>query len=94
MPEITAILVSKRDSEYQERKFLAALKGVNLEDWGNEEKGQKEWEDMKARVYSGGKSTDSGDIISLQGQNARKSGFGIGNGLEYQSSVNAKNPMS
>lgn len=95
MPELTATLISKREKEYQERKFLAAIQGVDLE--GDENKGQKEWEDMKARVFSGGSSKDSNDIISLQGQNASRAGFGIGNGLEYSTTLNKsnlKNPMS
>jgi len=95
MPELTATLISKREKEYQERKFLAAIQGVDLE--GDENKGQKEWEDMKARVFSGGKAKDSNDIVSLQGQNAAQAGFGIGNGLEYSTTLNKtnpKNPMS
>lgn len=91
MPELTHTLLAKREDEHQERKFLAAMQGVDLE--GESGKGQKEWEDMKARVFSGGKSKDSSDIVSLQGMNADKAGFGIGKGLEYQSSMNAKNPM-
>ena len=86
------ILAAKREKDYEDKKFFAALKGVNLEE-GNSQKGQKEWEDMKARVFSKGSSTDSSDIVSLQGQTAVKSGFGIGRGLEYSSSQNTKNPM-
>lgn len=94
MPELTAILLAKRESEYQERKFLAALQGVDLE--GSEPKkdgGQKEWEDMKSRVFSNGSANNSDDITSLQGQNAAKAGFGIGSGLEYQITKDAKNPF-
>jgi hypothetical protein len=47
-------------------------------------KGQKEWEDLKARVFSGGATDDSNDVLALQGQNARKAGFGIGMGLAYE----------
>jgi hypothetical protein len=39
---------------------------------------------MKARVFSGGATSDSNDVLSLQGQNARKAGFGIGMGLDYE----------
>ena len=53
MPEVTAILTAKRNSEYEDRKFFAAIQGVDLEEGSS--KGQKEWEDIKARVYSGGK---------------------------------------
>jgi len=91
MPELTAILTAKRESEYQERKFFAAIQGVDLDGGDDSKKGQKEWEDMKARVFSGGKSTDSSDVTSLQGFNAQKAGFGIGDGLDY--SNNPKNPF-
>jgi hypothetical protein len=82
MPELMAILSSKRDLDYEEKKFLAAIQGVDLEK--NSDRGQKEWEDLKARVFSGGKATDSNDVLSLQGQNAKKAGFGIGMGLDYE----------
>jgi hypothetical protein len=83
MPELTATLSASREKEYEHNKFLAAIQGVDLESNGNSSKGQKEWEDMKARVFSGGQATDSSDITSLQGANASKAGFGIGAGLEY-----------
>jgi hypothetical protein len=38
---------------------------------------------MKARVFSKGKTSDSNDVLALQGQNAKKAGFGIGMGLDY-----------
>lgn len=83
MPELVATLEAKRNKDYEERKFLAAIQGINLDEASGETKGQKEWEDLKARVFSGGQSSDSNDILSLQGQNAAKAGFGIGAGLEY-----------
>ena len=55
-----------------------------MEDSGSQDRGQKEWEDLKARVFSGGATNDSNDILSLQGQNAKRLGFGIGMGLEYE----------
>jgi hypothetical protein len=39
---------------------------------------------MKARVFSRGATNDSKDILALQGQNAKKAGFGIGMGLDYE----------
>jgi hypothetical protein len=39
---------------------------------------------MKARVFSKGATSDSNDVLSLQGQNAKKAGFGIGMGLDYE----------
>lgn len=91
MPEITSILVAKREKDYEDRKFLAAIQGIDLDGQNGSSRGQKEWEDMKARVMSKGATTDSSDITSLQGFNAKKAGFGIGRGLEY--SNKATNPM-
>ena len=93
MPEITSLLVTKREQDYSEKKFLAAIQGVDLDKESGKSDGQKEWEDMKARVFSKGASKDSNDVISLQGANADKAGFGIGQGLEYQTVKDPKNPM-
>jgi hypothetical protein len=84
LSEIIAIISSKRDLDYQEKKFFAAIQGVDLEDSGNSERGQKEWENLKARVFSRGATNDSNDILALQGQNAQMAGFGIGMGLDYE----------
>jgi hypothetical protein len=81
MPELVATLESKRELDYQEKKFLAAMQGVDLD----EQSGKKNaWEEMKARVFSGGQAADANDILAYQGQNAAKAGFGIGNGLAYE----------
>ena len=82
MPELMAIISGRRDLDYEEKKFLAAVQGVDIEN--NEDRGQKEWEDLKARVFSGGKAKDSKDILALQGQNAVQAGFGINMGLDYE----------
>lgn len=82
MPELLATLASKRELDYEEKKFLAAIQGVDLE--GEQDRGQQEWENMKARVFSGGATSDSKDVLALQGQNAQKAGFGIGMGLDYE----------
>lgn len=80
MPELLATLNSKRDAEYQERKFLAAIQGVDLD----KQSGQADpWEAMKARVFSRGKTANPNDVTALQGMNAQKAGFGIGMGLDY-----------
>ena len=83
MPELLTTLESKRELDYEERKFLAAIQGVDLDKATGAERGQKEWEDMKARVFSKGQAKDSNDILALQGENAKKVGFGIGMGLDY-----------
>jgi hypothetical protein len=84
MPELMATLEVIRELDYTEKKFLAAIQGVDLEKESNKDKGQKEWEDMKARVFSKGQTNDSNDILALQGINAQKAGFGIGMGLDYE----------
>jgi len=86
MPELMATLEQKREADYQEKKFLAAMQGVDLD----ESSGKKEedpWEAMKARVAaatSGIGNGDPNDITSLQGVAAQKAGFGIGMGLDYE----------
>lgn len=80
--ELISILSRNRELDYEEKKFLAAIQGVDLDN--NEERGQKEWEDLKARVFSRGKAVDSKDVLALQGVNAQKAGFGIGLGLDYE----------
>ena len=84
MPELLATLASKRELDYEEKKFLAAIQGVDLDAENNSDRGQKEWEDMKARVFSKGATSDSNDVLALQGINAQKAGFGIGFGLDYE----------
>ena len=82
LSELMAILGSKRELDYQEKKFFAAIQGVDLE--GESDRGQQEWENLKARVFSGGATNDSNDVLALQGINAEKAGFGIGMGLDYE----------
>lgn len=91
MPELTAILAAKRENDYEDRKFSAALQGVSLD--SKTESPQKKWEDLKARAFSGGKVTDSNDITSLVGNTAKQKGFGIGKGLEYSDGNKIKNPF-
>ena len=86
MPELMAILESKRELDYNEKKFLAAMQGVDLD----EASGKKEedpWEAMKARVAAqttGIGNGDPNDVTALQGVKAQQTGFGIGLGLDYQ----------
>lgn len=82
MPELVATLSSKRELDYDEKKFLAAIQGVDLEKESGG--GQDEWEKMKSRVFSGGKTDDPNDIASFQGVKAQKAGFGVGMGLDFE----------
>jgi hypothetical protein len=84
MPELMATLEVSRELDYAEKKFMAAIQGVDLDAESGKGKGQQEWEDMKARVFSGGQTSDANDILSFQGPKARQAGFGIGMGLDYE----------
>ena len=80
MPELVAILEAKNEQDYENKKFLAALQGVNIDSSSSENK----WEEMKARAFSNGATSNPNDILALQGAAARKAGFGIGQGLDYE----------
>lgn len=82
--ELIALLSIKREQDYDNKKFLAAIQGIDLDKESGSSKGQKEWEDMKARVFSKGKATDANDVLALQGINAQQAGFGINMGLDYE----------
>lgn len=80
MPELVAILEAKNNQDYDNRKFMAALQGVDLESSSSENK----WEEIKARAFSKGATSDPNNILALQGVAAQKAGFGIGMGLDYE----------
>jgi hypothetical protein len=87
LEELMKLLSTIRELDYEEKKFLAALKGIDLDEQSGKnagkKRGQSEWEDLKAKVFSGGKTEDANDVLSLQGANAARAGFGIGMGLGY-----------
>ena len=83
MPELTKILEAKRDGDYEDRKFLAALQGVDLDKQSGKSDANA-WENLKAKVFSGGQAADANDILAYQGLNAQTAGFGIGMGLSYE----------
>jgi hypothetical protein len=81
MSELTATLTAKRELDYSDKKFHASIQGIDLD----KNIGKKDaWEEMKARVFSGGQTADPNDVLSFQGVNAQKAGFGIGMGLSYE----------
>ena len=81
MPELMITLSISRELNYDEKKFLAAMQGVDLDKNAGK---ANAWEEMKARVFSKGKAENARDILALQGVNAQKAGFGIGMGLAYE----------
>jgi len=82
MPELVAILEAKNKEDYESKKFFAAIQGVDIDK--NSSKSHNAWEEMKARVFSKGKTSNPNDIVALQGPAARQAGFGIGYGLDYE----------
>ena len=86
MPELVAVLEAKNQEDNENRKFLAALQGVDLDK--NSSGGTDKWEEIKARAFSGGTTTNPNDVMALRGKNAQRKGFGIGLGLEAET-INA-----
>ena len=80
MPELMKTITAKREDNYNDKKFMAAIQGVDIE----KDKKDDAWEKLKARAFSRGQTSDPNDVLALQGQNAAKAGFGIGNGLSYE----------
>ena len=80
MPELIQTLKAISKKETESRKFTASLKGINLEDDGEKENSST-FEDVRRRAL--GIQASGDDVVSLQGQFAAESGFGIGVGLGY-----------
>ena len=80
MPELTETLNAKREQDYEHRKFLAAIQGIDIESSKKQE--EDPWEKLKNKVFNNG--GDPNDVTSLRGQKAAKAGFGIGMGLSYE----------
>ena len=81
MPELVAILQAKQKEDYENRKFNAAMQGVDIDKSADS---SNKWEELKAKVYSKGKTSNPRDIVALQGSAAKRAGFGIGQGLDYE----------
>jgi len=97
MAELVAILEAMREQEYNDKKFAAAMQGVDLDkETGRRPKntGQKKastFEDIQARVFSGGMAQDANDILALQGSYGARKGFQIGKDMNYNR-VHHKDP--
>ena len=91
MAELVAILEAMNEKEYSDKKFSAAMQGVDLDKQtgrNNRPKntGQKKastFEDIQARVFSGGMAQDANDILSLQGSLGARKGFQMGKDMGY-----------
>ena len=91
MAELVAILEAMREKEYNDKKFAAAMQGVDLDkETGRKNKPRKTeqkkastFEDIQARVFSGGLAQDANDILSLQGSLGARKGFQMGKDMGY-----------
>lgn len=92
MPELTATLTAKRELDYNEKKFLAAMQGVNLDEAsGKDSQEDDPWEAVKRRAEArargedpnAAEKIDPNDILSFTGTKAQQAGFGLGMGIEY-----------
>jgi len=84
LSELFITLEATRDFDYQNKKFTAAIQGVDIDENKQEE---DPWEAMKARVAakeSGIGNGNPNDITAMQGIAAQQAGFGIGMGLDYE----------
>ena len=79
MPELIQTLKSMQKTESERRKFLASIQGIDLDE--EEQQEGPTFEDIQRRALGINASGD--DVVSLQGQLAAQSGFGIGVGLGY-----------
>jgi hypothetical protein len=80
MPELIQTLKSYNKQLSDERKFLAGLKGIDLE--SSEDKPDTSFEDVRLRSL--GIEASYSDVVSLQGPMAQEAGFGINAGLGYE----------
>lgn len=78
MPELLAILEASRKLKNDERRFLAALQGVKIDD----PETTKSFDEVKRRVM--GYDTETNDVTTLRGALAEQEGFGVGQGLGYR----------
>jgi len=100
MAELVAILEAMREQEYNDKKFAAAMQGVDLDkETGRDRRtkaspeGKKAstFEDIQARVFSGGMAQDANDILALQGRFGAQKGFQMGKDMQYNR-VDHKDP--
>lgn len=81
MPELIATLQALKKKDYEDKKFVASLKGVDIGEYQDNKEGGPSFEDIQLRAA--GINATSNDVVSLQGNFAAQAGFGIGAGLGY-----------
>lgn len=79
LKELIDTLEEMNKKDLEDKKFLAALQGVDLE--GGSES-SKSFDDVRREAL--GDDPRTNDIVNLKGRLAKEEGFGIGNGLGYE----------
>jgi len=79
LKELIDTLEEMNKKDLEDKKFLAALQGVDLE--GGSES-SKSFDDVRREAL--GDDPRTNDIVNLRGNLAKQEGFGIGNGLGYE----------
>ena len=93
MAELVSILEAMNEKDYSDKKFAAAMQGVDLDKQTGrrnrpqqtQQKKATTMEDIQARAVSGGRAKDANDILSLQGALGAKHGFQLGKDMDYGS---------
>jgi hypothetical protein len=67
------------EKDYEDKKFSAALKGVDLD---NSREDSKTFDDVRREAL--GDDPKANDIVNLKGKLAQEAGFGVGQGLMYE----------
>lgn len=91
IPELMITLNAKREIDYNEKKFLASMQGVNLDEAVGKQE-EDPWQRLQARAAARARGEDPdsatpidpNDITSFVGTKAHRAGFGIGMGMEYE----------
>lgn len=79
MPELISVVNAMTETDFEDKKFFAKLEGIDIEGGSSN---QKTFEDI--RRESLGDDPKTNDIVNLKGSLAKQTGFGIGQGLEYE----------
>ena len=86
MPELVATLTAAQEQQADQNKFLAALKGIKLDEGGNADTKSAEdvWNNAVAKANSNGKTGNINDIMAMPGASEGRIDLGLGQGIEVE----------
>jgi len=83
--ELIAVLEAYRKKVHDDRKFMAAIQGIDIDKNQPPPPEHKSlMERVKARLGKEVSNKPDNDITNLKGKRARDLGFGIGMGIDYE----------